>query len=377
MATFITRLDSAGPGPRVAVKDIIDVAGVPTTAGCRAVQATAQPARRDAACLRGTREASARIVGKTNLHELAVLPFGTNPWFGTPVNPLDPALLPGGSSSGSAVAVATGEADVAFGSDTGGSVRIPSACCGVCGLKTTHGRVALDGVWPLAPSLDTIGPIATGVAGLDVGMRLLEPGFVVSPTAARVVGRVRSDGLPDIEAAVNAALRAAELEIVDVELPGWAAATDAFTAIYLTEFWASDHHLLEDRSGLGDDTLMAFELAELVRPTVDVDVDVVRRQAAAWRAALLELFDRVELLALPTLPMFPPRLDELGDDNTALVLDMTRNTALFNLAGTPCTAQPVPLGSSRVPASLQLVGPPGAEELLLPTAAAVESAVAR
>ncbi len=304
-----------------------------------------------------------------------MLPFGTNPWFGTPVNPLDPALVPGGSSSGSAVAVATDEADVAFGSDTGGSVRIPAACCGVCGLKTTHGRVALDGVWPLAPSLDTIGPIATGVAGLDLGMRLLEPGFVPSPAAARIVGRVRSDGLPEIEAAVDAALHAAALEIVDVELPGWAAGTETFTAIYLAEFWASDHHLLQDRGGLGEDTLMAFDVAELVRPTVDVDV--VRREAAEWRAALLGLFDRVELLALPTLPIFAPRLDELGDDNAALVLDLTRNTALFNLAGTPCTAQPVPAGSSRVPASLQLVGPPGAEELLLPTAALVESAVAR
>src|SRR6202007_2244801 len=103
--------------------------------------------------------------GKTNLHELAMLPLGTNQWFGTPVNPLDPALIPGGSSSGSAVAGAPGEADVALGSDTGGSIRIPAACCGITGLKTSYGRVPLDGVRPLAPSLDTVRPLAPTVGG--------------------------------------------------------------------------------------------------------------------------------------------------------------------------------------------------------------------
>src|SRR4051812_5633699 len=137
MSTFITKLDATGDGARLAVKDIIDVEGVPTTAGCRAVERTAQPATADAPCLAGARAADARLVGKANLHELAVLPIGTNPWFGTPVNPLDPDLIPGGSSSGSAVAVATDEADVAFGSDTRGSGRGPSACPGTGRLQTT------------------------------------------------------------------------------------------------------------------------------------------------------------------------------------------------------------------------------------------------
>ena len=101
MSTFITRLDTAGPGPRLAVKDLIDVKGVTTTAGSRSVERSAAPATSDAACLAGARAAGARIVGKTNLHELAMLPLGTNQWFGTPANPLDPALIPGGSSSGS------------------------------------------------------------------------------------------------------------------------------------------------------------------------------------------------------------------------------------------------------------------------------------
>src|SRR4051795_7743522 len=104
MATFITKLETTGDGPRLAVKDIIDVEGVPTTGGSRALQRKAVPASADAPCLAGARAAGARIVGKTNLHELATMPIGTNPWFGNPVNPLDPELIPGGSSSGSAVA---------------------------------------------------------------------------------------------------------------------------------------------------------------------------------------------------------------------------------------------------------------------------------
>lgn len=160
MSTFITRFDTSGSGVRLAVKDLIDMQGVPTTAGCRAVANEAVPAAADAACMAGARSAGARIVGRTNLHELALGVTGVNPWYGTPVNPLDARLVPGGSSSGSAVAVAAFEADVAYGSDTGGSVRIPAVCCGVAGLKTTWGRVPLRGVWPLSPSFDTVGPMA-------------------------------------------------------------------------------------------------------------------------------------------------------------------------------------------------------------------------
>lgn len=373
MTTFITKLDTTGTGPRVAVKDLIDVVGVPTTAGSRAIERTAQPAVADAPCLAGARAAGARLVGKANLHELAMLPIGTNPWFGSPVNPLDPDLIPGGSSSGSAVAVATDEADVAYGSDTGGSVRVPSACCGTAGLKTTHGRIPIDGVYPLAPSLDTIGPMATTIAGVILGMQLLEPGFRPSAAPARTIGRIRTSGDPAIEAAIDAALRAAELEVVilDVDLE---AGANLFAPIYFAEVWDVDHDLVEaNPDAVGADITEMVTVASAFR----AGVDEARAALDEWRRSLFALFGQVELLALPTLPIFPPRLDALTPDTfLPMVLEITKHVVFVNAAGIPATAQPVPAAGSRIPASLQLVGPLGGEELLVTTAAHVESALA-
>jgi len=372
MSTFITRLEAAGTGPRLAVKDLIDVAGVPTTAGSRAVAQTAAPATADAACMAGARAAGARIVGKTNLHELAMLPLGTNQWFGTPVNPLDPALIPGGSSSGSATAVAAGEADVALGSDTGGSIRIPAACCGITGLKTSYGRVPVDGVWPLAPSLDTVGPMAATVDGLVTGMALLEPGFAPAAPARRI-GRLRTAARPEIEQAVDEALKAAEFEVVTLDWDGFAAGTTIFTTICLSEVWDTDHALAQAHpDAVGDDIRQTLGMADLFRPGL---VDA-RNQLAAWRQSLLDLFAEVELLALPTLPAFPPRLEDLTPDSLInVIIEITQYTRLFNAAGTACTAQPVPAAGTRIPASLQLVSPPWGEELLLATARRVEAAI--
>ena len=274
VSTWILRMDEPGSGPRVAIKDLIDVAGTPTTAACRVLAATAEPAVRDAACMAPLRAADVAIVGKTNLHELACGGTGVNPHYGTPVNPLDPTCIPGGSSSGNAVALAAGEVDIAIGSDTAGSIRNPSACCGTVGLKTTWGRIPLEGVWPLAPSLDTLGPMARDVAGTIAGMALLEPGFVVADRSAPVVGRVRiPDVDPAIDAAVDAALAASEVDVVDVALPGWDAANDAGWAVMFHEYWLVDRHLYErDPGGLGADiverieqgrdvTVAAYELA--------------------------------------------------------------------------------------------------------------------
>jgi amidase len=371
MSTWIFRETAPGPGLRVAVKDLIDVAGVPTTVGSLAVADHAGPAAADAACLAGLRAAIARgqacLAGKVNLHELAYGISGINPAFGTPVNPLDPALVPGGSSSGSAVAVATGEADVAYGSDTGGSIRIPAACCGVAGLKTTWGRVPLAGVWPLAPSLDTVGPMARDVAGLVTGMALLEPGFTVSADPPGTVGRVVMAADPAIDGAVDAALAAAGWQIAPVTLQGLDAAMTAAMTVLDAEAWQSDGALARSAPGrIGADVLARLHGASEVTP---VALGHARQQASRWRATLSGLWGQVDLLAVPTLLGFPPALDDA--DGMARIRGLT---SPVNLAGVPSLALPVPTGG-RLPASVQLIGPAGSEERLLAAGAVLEQAV--
>jgi amidase len=162
---------------RLAVKDNIDMKGVVTTAGSGFFSQTHQPAEKDAACLAIARRRKVQIVGKTNMTEFAISPSGMNEYFGTPVNPLKRSLIPGGSSSGNAVAVASGMADVAFGTDTAGSTRVPAACCGIVGLKTTFGLIPIQGVYPVEPHLDTVGPMAKDIDHTVQGMDLLQDGF--------------------------------------------------------------------------------------------------------------------------------------------------------------------------------------------------------
>jgi amidase len=369
-STFIDRTRIGGAGTAVAVKDIIDLAGLPTTAGCRAIERSAAPAAADAACMAGLRAAieagEARLVGKTNLSELAMGASGVNEWFGTPRNPLDPTLIPGGSSSGSAVAVATGEAEVGIGTDTGGSVRVPAACCGIVGLKTTFGRVPTDGVLPLAQSLDSVGPLGRDVAAVVRGMELLEPGF--APDApARLIGRVQvPDVDPTIEAAIDRALAGAGFEVIEVELPNWGSALEAAFWIGLTEA-ARNNGPLADREPelvLGR-TRDAIALGRELTPREEEG----RRFQRGWEAELAVALGQAELLAWPTLAGFPPRLGEFG------VIDTISRTMEVNLAGLPALAQPVATPGP-LPASLQLVGPAGSEERLVATGALVESAAA-
>jgi len=341
MSTFIARYETSGPGIRLAVKDLIDIEGEPTTAGCRALAEHAEPATADAACLAGARRAGARIVGKTNLSELAFDAIGANQWYGTPVNPLDHRRIPGGSSSGSAVAVGTGEADVAYGSDTGGSVRIPSACCGTVGLKTTFGRIPLAGVWPLAQSLDTIGPMAADVAGVVAGMGLLEEGFTPAGAPARVIGRLRP---PDVDPAID----------------------QAVDPIITREAWINDHHLLAEPTKVSERIAARVASGAAVTETM---IEEGRRIQDAWRAEVTAALARVELLALPTLLSFAPFLGEPAEYN------LNALTSPFNVSGSPALAMPVPAGTAPLPGSLQLVGPLGGEEMLCATAAVLAAAV--
>jgi amidase len=363
MNEWIVELDAPGDGPRLAVKDAIDVAGVPTTVGCKAIADSAVPATHDAPCVATARAAGARVVGKTNLHELCFGTTGLNPTFGDPVNPRWPDRMPGGSSSGSAVAIVLDEADVAYGTDTGGSVRLPAACCGIAGLKTTFGRLSTEGVWPLAPSLDTVGPLARDVAGLVLGMQLLEPGFTVDGVApASRIGRLPTSRADiAVQGAVDDALRVSGIPVDAVELTGWDRCYRGFGAVIGYEAWQADAHLMDIAGGVHD--YVGSRLRQCSEITADAYADA-QRDLAAWRDEVLALLERVPVLALPTLIGPPPLTSEPFLDNSL--------TCPFNASGTPAISIPVGTGPGE---SLQLVAAPGGEELLLATAALIERAV--
>ena len=369
MGTWVVRLDAVGDGPRLAVKDCIDVAGLPTTAGCPVVAEMAEPAADDATVVAAAREGGARIVGKTGLTELCWSANGVNHWAGTPVNPRDPRRIPGGSSSGSAVAVAAGEADISFGTDTGGSVRIPAACCGVAGLKTTWGRVSLKGVYPLAPSLDTLGPLGADVAAVEAGMRLIEPGFTAPPLRRGLTaGRLGVLGLegtvdPAVDAAVDRALAAAGVAVSTVAGPDLTEATEAVGVLIDSEAFRVNAYLMQYLSQLSPHVRRNLERgARLTR----ADRAAAERVRERVRATFDNLLQDYPVLVLPVLAETPPLLGQRGFALTLL-------TAPVNLAGLPALALPVP-AEQGVIASLQVIGPD--EERVVAFGRMVEAALA-
>jgi amidase len=335
------RLDGTGTGPRVAVKDLFDMAGIPTTAGSAALSRTPTTS---SPLLEGL-----NIVGRTQMHELAYGITGVNAWQGTPTNPLDPRYVPGGSSSGAAVVVANGEADVALGTDTGGSVRIPAACCGVYGLKTAHGRIGTEGVWPLAPSFDTVGPLAATLEGLVTGMQLLEPGF--SPSTPGTIARYRPAAAAGVDEALDRVLGPRD----HIELPGWDDADAACAVLLNIEGFRSSGHLLS--TGLVGEDVAGRLHAGAQRSAEELSGALA--QQVVWKQELDAVLDRYGVIALPVLRDAPPTLD---DPTTMYDL---RLTLPVNLAGVPALALPVPRRDGP-PASLQLVG--RSEEVLLATA---------
>ena len=374
---------------RLAVKDNIDMKGVVTTAGSRFFAKTHQPAEKDAPCLAIARERNVRIVGKTSLTEFAVSPSGFNEDFGTPKNPFDGwrRLIPGGSSSGSAVAVATGMADVAFGTDTAGSIRVPAACCGIVGLKTTHGLVPIDGVHPIEPAhLDTVGPMARDIAGTVKGMDLLQRGFeskynaavVAQPAGGSIrVGRLTLAGTdPKVDQAVDRALTAAGFQVIPLDpamSEKFQQAKDNGNTVAATGAWISDQQYLY-APGVSPRTKSAILAGRIMQGEAYQQALAKRPE---WQAALRQTFNKVDFIALPTLqgtPLFIPPNLKVGLLEARML--KFQNTVAVNFAGNPALALPVPLKDSSLPVtSLQLIGPPLSEARLLNAGRLVEAAV--
>lgn len=376
---------------KLAVKDNIDMKGVITTAGSQYLAKNSPPAAKDAPCLAIARQRNVQIVGKTNLSEFAVAPSGINQYFGTPTNPQSGwrKLIPGGSSSGSAVAVAIGLADVAFGTDTAGSVRVPAACCGVVGLKTTHGLIPIGGVHPIEPThLDTVGPMGKDIIHTVQGMDLLQSGFAARYAAAMTakpagvnirIGRLTLDGAdPKIDQALDEALAKAGFQVVQLDAAfatKWRKAKQDGNTLAAAGAWISDKQY-RFKPGISGRTKAAI-LAGRVTYNTGYRQAVARR--SAWQHALRDVFKTVDFIALPTIqstpPPIPPNL-RIGLLE-GLILRM-QNTVAVNFAGNPALAMPIPLRHSAVRlTSLQLVGPPRSEAELLNAGRLVEAAVKR
>jgi len=373
---------------RLAVKDNIDMKGVVSTAGSKRLAMNRPPAEQDALCLAIARQRNVQFVGKANLSEFAVAPSGFNAYFGTPRSPLRNSrkLLPGGSSCGSAVAVASGMADVAFGTDTAGSIRVPAAWCGVVGLKTTHGLVPLQGVLPIEPQhLDTVGPMGKDIAHTVQGMDLLQDGFAAlyaaavaaKPSAQQIrIGRLRLKGTDSrIDQAVDEALARTGFQVVPLDegvLKEWEQAKKDGNAIAAAGVWITDKEFLFG-PGVSARTKSAIRLGRIAyRTSYD---EAVARQAN-WQNTLIEIFKKVDFIALPTVqaPPKPIPMFRIGIME-ARMLDL-QNTVAVNLAGNPALALPIPLHDADVAVtSLQLVGPRLGEAQLLNAGRLVEAAV--
>jgi aspartyl-tRNA(Asn)/glutamyl-tRNA(Gln) amidotransferase subunit A len=366
-------------GIPVAVKDVIDVARLPTTGGSRLYERNFAAA--DAAVVTRLIAAGAVILGKTRLVELGYGGWGTNSVAGTPRNPWDLARhrAPGGSSSGSAVAVSARLVPAALGTDTGGSVRIPAALCGVVGLRTSAGSVPLDGVMPLSRTLDTVGPLALTVrdaAVVHAALTGAPPPRPGPPPARPRVGILTAGDVDDVDADVLAGyddaigwLAGAGASLAEF---GFAEGLDTYVErmhpIIGHEAWgAHGLRILQAGADVMDPPVRARFLAgQRVTPPRYRDALRERTGAAAQAAAALAGFDAV---LTPATPITAPPLEDVDED----ALPLSRYTRVVSYLGLCALAVPAGLGSNGMPVAVQLVGRAGTEERLLALGAALEA----
>jgi len=377
---------SLGPldGAIVTIKDLFDVAGEVTRAGSKVLAQEGKPAEADAPVVRRLRAAGAVIVAKTNMTEFAFSGVGINPHYGTPGNPADRKRIPGGSTSGGAVAVADGMCEIAIGSDTGGSTRIPGALCGVVGFKPSRQRISTAGAFPLSQSIDSIGPIARSVvdcAKADAVMagdhfKPLDPAALVNLR----VGIAQGTPLENLDEtvakrfpqAIDALERAGcrlsneKLALLDgmvrVNSRGGVQPAEAFTV----------HRDRLDRRGDALDPNVRARL-ERARSISAADYIAMVNERAALIAEMDARLSDIDVLALPTTPIVAPTIEEMTPPDVfarknAMLL---RNTSIWNFFDCCAISLPLPRDGG-LPVGLMLIARNGHDSRLFRIAAAVE-----
>jgi aspartyl-tRNA(Asn)/glutamyl-tRNA(Gln) amidotransferase subunit A len=356
-----------GEGIRLGVKDLFDTAGLVTTYGS-AIFGEHVP-KRTAEAVRRLETAGYAVVGKTNLHEFAYGITSENPHYGAVVNPIASDRIPGGSSGGSAAALAAGLCEGALGTDSAGSIRIPAACCGIVGFKPTHGLVPLEGCWPLAPSFDTGGPMARDVAGCVAMIEALVPGFALEDVelerlTVAIAWLERAD--PLVRARVEAAAALFPLrKTLDLPL-----LQEETYPVFMREAALVHAELFAEHANLYGDNVRT----KIERCLAVTDEQYERALAARERytASFLAASSEVDLVLTPTLECVAP---PTGIGDLALRERLIRLTYPFNTVGWPALALPCGAAEDGLPASVSLAGPRGADALVLTAGRAIEARV--
>ncbi|TGQ89086.1 amidase [Mesorhizobium sp. M8A.F.Ca.ET.208.01.1.1] len=374
---------SLGPldGAIVTIKDLFDVAGEVTRAGSVVLAGEGKVATRDAVAVNRMRAAGVIIVAKTNMSEFAFSGVGTNPHLGTPRNPLDTSRVPGGSSSGAAVAVARDFCEIGIGTDTGGSTRIPAALCRLVGFKPTSNRISTRGAFPLSESLDCVGPIARTVdacASADAVLAGVEDDQAAVPLAGLRVGVVQGLPFEGIDAAIAEsfdralqALAAAGCRVTDVmltELDGMRE-VNAKGGIATAEAFALHRHRLSQASRIDPNILVRIERGKTIG-AADY-IDMIRGRGALAASVGRSAAD-CDVLVMPTVPIVAPTLEQVASaagftERNALLL---RNTAIANFFDLPAISLPV---EGLPGAALMMIGQSGRDRRLLAMARSVEA----
>ena len=367
---FLALPEEPPEGAPLAVKDLFDTAGLVTTYGSPlfADHVPEETARAVAAL----EAAGYAIVGKTNLHEFAYGVTSENPHFGVVPNPHHPGRVAGGSSGGNAAALVLGAADLALGTDSGGSIRIPAACCGIVGFKPTFGLVSLEGCFPLAPSFDHAGPMAREVATCEAAMGALVPGFApVDPGSLEsvAVGVAWLDGAdPLVRSRVESAA-ALFPRRTSIELPE----PQGLGRLFMHEVADVHRELFAENADLyGEDVRIKIERCLAV---TDADAAAAARRREEYRERVAAVIEGLDLVVTPTLPCVAPRVGEGGIGDLDVREDVVSRTFPVNALGLPALALPCGSAEDGLPASVQLVGRPGADALVLGVGALLEQAL--